>query len=90
MKPLNQLAAEILVDWKESPSTALYRIKGLPYIEAMLSMKTCEDRYGLEYGDMIVAHALNCLHQWRGETARKVKLELNEHLEVYNARHNGS
>jgi hypothetical protein len=90
MKPLNQLAAEILVDWKESPSSAFYRIQSMPYVEAMLTMRTCEDRYGLEWGDMVVARALNALHQWRGETARKVKAELNEHLKVFNDRHSGS
>lgn len=89
-KPLNQLAAEILVDWKDNPSSAAYRRFALPYVQAMLSMRTCEDRYGLEWGDMIVARALNNLAQWRGATARKVKLDLNEHLKVYNARHNGS
>lgn len=89
-KPLNQLAAEILVDWKDNPSMGSYRRFALPYVQAMLSMRTCEDRYGLEWGDMIVARALNALSQWRGATARKVKADLNEHLKVYNARHNGS
>jgi len=88
MKPLNQLAAAILTDWKDNPSSAFYRISAKPYVEAMLTMHNCEDYYGMEYGDMIVARALNALHQWRGETARKVKAELNEHLKVYNARHN--
>jgi hypothetical protein len=54
----------------------------------MLNMRSCEDRYGLEYGDMIVAHALNNLMQWRGEKAREVKQLLNQHLKEYNARHN--
>jgi hypothetical protein len=90
MKPLNQLAAEILVDWKDTPSTGSYRRFAIPYVEAMLSMRNCEDKYGFEYGDMIVARALNALHQWRGNKAREVKLALNKHLEVYNARHNGS
>ena len=90
MKPLNQLAAEILVDWKQSTSTGSYRIFAKPYVEAMLTMHNCEDYYGMEYGDMIVARALNALHQWRGETARRVKAELNEHLKVYNDRHNRS
>jgi hypothetical protein len=90
MRPLNQLAAAILVDWKQSPSSGSYRRFALPYVEAMLTMNNCEDRYGLEWGDMIVARALNALHQWRGETARKVKAELNEHLKVYNDRHSGA
>jgi hypothetical protein len=90
MRPLNQLAAEILVDWKESPSSAAYRVFAKPYVEAMLSMQKCSDMYGMEYGDMIVARALNALHQWRGETARKVKAELNAHLKDFNDRHSGS
>lgn len=76
------------MDWKENPSTGSYRRFAFPYVEAMLSMRTCEDRYGFEYGDMIVARALNALHQWRGVKAREVKAVLNKHLEAYNARHN--
>ena len=90
MRPLNIIAADILVDWKSSTTTGSYRTFAKPYVEAMLSMRTCEDNYGMEYGDMIVARALNNLHQWRGEIARKVKAELNEHLKAYNVRHNGS
>ena len=56
----------------------------------MLTMRTCEDRYGLEWGDMIVAYALNNLTPWRGEVAREVKAQLRQHLEIYNANHSGS
>lgn len=90
MKALNHLAAEILVDWADNPSGGGYRRFALPYVEAMLTLKTCEDRYGFEYGDMIVARALNALTQWRGSKAREVKQCLNEHLKAYNVKHNGS
>jgi len=90
LKSINRLAAEILVDWKENPSTARYRYHAFPYVEAMLSLSTCEDRYGLEYGDMIVAYALNNLIQWRGPKAREIKALLNQHLKEYNVRHQGA
>lgn len=90
LTPLNRLAAEILVEWRATPSSAGYRIHALPYVEAMLSMRTCEDMYGLEYGDMIVAYALDNLSQWRGYKARQIKIQLKQHLEVYNVRHNGA
>lgn len=90
MKPLNQIAAEILVNWRENPSSASHRIYARPYVEAMLSMRTCEDMYGLEYGDMIVARALDNLAQWRGPKAREIKQLLKQHLEVYNVKHSGA
>ena len=90
MKTLNQIAAEILIEWRENPSTASHRIFARPYVDAMLSMRTCEDMYGLEYGDMIVARALDNLAQWRGDKAREMKQLLKQHLEIYNAKRRGA
>lgn len=89
LRPINQLAAEILVDWRGKPPSS-YRHHAAPYVEAMLSMRTCLDRYGLEYGDMIVARALNNLTHWRGDKAREVKSALKQHLEEYNAHNNSA
>jgi len=87
-RPLNRIAAEILTVWRDSLPSHNVRLFSMPYVEAMLSLHTCKDKYGLEYGDMIVAHALNNLANWRGDNARRIKAELKLHLENYNAMHN--
>lgn len=89
LRPLTIIAMEIMDLWRvDPPSPRTFRI-ARPYVEAMFSLNTCEDMYGLEYGDMIVAHALSNLGHWRGEDARRIKAELNQHLEEYNARNRG-
>jgi hypothetical protein len=50
----------------------------------MLHINTCADMYGAEYGDMVVATALDNLSHWRGEDARRIKAELNAHLKEHN------
>jgi hypothetical protein len=54
----------------------------------MLDLSTCKDNYGLEYGDMVVARAVDNLHHWRGPAARRIKEELNLHLKEYNRANN--
>jgi hypothetical protein len=81
---LSQIAQEICSLWrKDAPSTNV-RLYASPYVQAMLQIHTCADMYGAEYGDMVVAHALCNLNGWRGEDARRIKAELNAHLEEHN------
>ena len=87
-RPLNKIAAEILTLWRETPPSFNVRRFALPYIFAMLDLKSCHDNYGMEYGDMIVAHAQSNMTNWRGGDARRIKSELNLHLENFNAVHN--
>lgn len=87
VRPLNKIAAEIVTDWRDNPPSPNVRRFALPYVRAMLDLQSCHDKYGLEYGDMIVAYTLNNLANWRGEVARKIKGELRQHLENFNAEH---
>ncbi len=82
-RPLNSIAMEIVRLWKAKPPGSSYRF-AMPYVEAMISMSSCKDMYGLEYGDMIVVRALDNMAQWRGDDARRIKAELNQHLKEYN------
>lgn len=52
----------------------------VPYIDAMLTMHTIEDKYGEDSGASIVAYGISNMQTWRGETARLVKAELNRRL----------
>ena len=56
---------------------------GMPYLEALLQIKTCNDVYGLETADDIVIRFLCNVQAWRGADARRIKAELNQHYEEY-------
>jgi len=84
-RPLNKIAAEIVTLWRYSPPSVNVRRFALPYVRAMLELESCSDMYGMEYGDMIVAHVLSNAAHWRGDDARRIKVELKLHLENFNA-----
>jgi len=90
-RPLNKIAAEILIEWFPAMSAGTskpFQIHARPYAEAMLSMSKISDNYGLETGEGIVLYFLTNVAQWRGDTARRIKAELNQHLkEKSNAGH---
>ena len=72
MRPLKDIAREIIRDWKKPYFGAI------PYIEALYSMDKVEDMYGCDEGKSIVLYFLANANTWRGETARRVKAELKE------------
>lgn len=83
--PLNKIAAEILTLWRDNPPSVNVRRFAMPYVRAMLDLESCKDMYGLEYGDMIVVYAVSNMANWRGDDARRIKTDLNLHLENFNA-----
>jgi hypothetical protein len=87
-RPLNKIAAEILTLWRDTPPSPNVMRFSLPYVRAMLDLESCNDMYGLEYGDMVVAYAQSNMSNWRGEDARRIKAELKLHLENFNAINN--
>jgi hypothetical protein len=48
----------------------------VPYLDALRSMSSVDDSYGLDDGRMIVAYFLSNATTWRGPIARIVKAEL--------------
>jgi hypothetical protein len=73
-RPLHQIAREIRSDWKP----VYFGAK--PYIEAMMSMDTIDDSYGMDDGHMIVRYFLSNAGRWKGDVAKRVKAELNQML----------
>lgn len=73
-RTLREIASEIRKDW-ESPYFG-----AVPYIEAMLCLNEMNESYGCDPADMIVAYFLGNATTWRGETARRIKKELNAML----------
>jgi len=68
---LSDIAYEIKRDWKNVYFGAV------PYLDAMCSLDSVKDMYGCDSGKSIVAYFLGNAGTWRGETARKIKKELN-------------
>ena len=46
----------------------------------MQSLKSINDKYGMDNGTSIVAYFLANASQWRGDVAKKIKAELNSML----------
>ena len=71
-RPLHEIATEIRKDWKKVYFGAV------PYLNAMSTLNNIEDNYGMDSGKSIVVYFLSNAKTWRGETARRVKAELNK------------
>ena len=56
------------------------------YVTPMKSLNTITDQYYADSADNIVRYALANLGSWRGETARRVKAELQELLKSVDPR----
>lgn len=73
-RPLHSIAAEIRRDWRQPYHAAL------PYIDAMHSLATLRDTYGADDAVYVVRYFLANAAMWRGDTARRIKAELNSML----------
>lgn len=70
-RSIYEIAREISANWKNINFTAR------PYLKAMFEIKTLKDTYILDSGKEIVLYFLVNAQTWRGETARRIKEELN-------------
>jgi len=75
MRSLAVIAREIYNDWGSKINFA-----AKPYLVAMLQLDKITDKYYYDSGDSIVLYFLCNASTWRGETARRIKKELNEML----------
>jgi hypothetical protein len=69
---LNQIAILIRRQW-----TGMY-FGAVPYVEAMLCLKTIDDNFGQDSARSIVTYFLGNAKTWRGEIAKAVKSKLKE------------
>ena len=70
-RSLSVIAAEIRKDWKKPYFGAV------PYLNAMMCLDKITDNYGFDSAQMIVLYFLSNAGTWKGETARRIKKELN-------------
>lgn len=71
---IRQLAVKIRQDWKKMYFGAV------PYLDAMFSLNSINDKYGFDSGQEIVMYFLANAQTWRGPVAKEVKAELNRRL----------
>lgn len=74
VRPICEIAREIRADWTKPNFGAL------PYLSAMSGLNKVTDSYGADSARSIIAYFLNNASTWKGETARRVKAELNRLL----------
>lgn len=72
MRSLSEISREVKKDW-----TNVY-FGAKPYLDAMSTLNSVNDNYGMDSGKSIVLYFLSNATTWRGETARKVKAELKQ------------
>lgn len=73
-RPLYQIAEDIESDW------ARIFYAAIPYIDAMKSLSSVDDKYGYEDGRDIVNRFLTNANTWKGPKAKAIKAELREWL----------
>ena len=71
---ISELAALIRKNWKNVNFAAE------PYLSAMFSLQTVNDRYMVEDGVSIVLRFLCNASSWRGPVAKLIKAELNKRV----------
>jgi hypothetical protein len=81
-RPLNEIAMEIFLNWRKSVSGTELSPYAKPYLEAMSTLNSIDDNYILDSGKSIVAYFLGNATSWKGDTARRIKKELNAMLKA--------
>jgi len=76
-RPLYQIAREIAMNWPKPYFGAV------PYLEAMHSLWLISGDYYGDSAESIVRYFLSNATTWKGETARRIKAELNLMLKNY-------
>jgi hypothetical protein len=72
VRSIEVIANEIRRDWGVKTNYA-----ARPYLQAMYGLNSISDNYGCDSAKSIVAYFLSNASTWQGETARRIKKELN-------------
>jgi hypothetical protein len=76
-RPIHAIAREIAMNWPKPYFGAV------PYLEAMHSLNSLLGDYYGDSAESIVRYFLSNATTWKGETARRIKAELNLMLKNY-------
>ncbi len=72
-RSLREIARDIRKDWG---SKVYFGAK--PYLDAMGTLDSIGDNYGLDSGKSIVLYFLSNASTWRGDVAKSIKKELKQ------------
>jgi hypothetical protein len=70
-RPLREIAADVRAHWPRVNYGAV------PYLEAMETLTSVDDKYYEDSGDSVVRYFLANAGTWRGPDAKRVKAELH-------------
>lgn len=73
-RPISTIAKDIRANWPKVNYAAE------PYLNAMYSLNSINDRYIYDTGESVVRYFLSNATTWRGEKAREIKDELKAML----------
>jgi hypothetical protein len=73
-RPIHVIAQEVRLDWKKVYFGAE------PYLDAMECLDKITDNYHADTARSVVAYFLSNATGWRGEVAKRIKIELNAML----------
>jgi len=71
-RPIYEIAREIRNDWRPVSPYAE------PYLDAMSTLDSIDDNYMFDSGKSVVIYFLSNASTWRGETAKRLKVELKK------------
>ena len=74
-REIYEIAKEIRKDWKKVNYAAE------PYLDAMEQLVSVDSMYYLDSAASVVRYFLSNAKTWRGDVARRVKVELNKMVE---------
>ena len=77
-RSINTIAREISNDWAKPYFGAV------PYLDAMHSLSTMQDKFYFDDAESVVRYFLANANTWKGETARAIKAELKAMLKGSN------
>lgn len=78
MRPLYKIAEDIRKNWRRKDGTPSVYFGAVPYLEAMESLDSKDDMYGLDSARDIVMYFLSNASTFRGPEAKRIKAELKE------------
>lgn len=73
-----EIASIIRKDWRKQAKNGQIYFGAVPYLEAMQTMNSINDNYGMDSGKSIVLYFLSNATTWKGEVARNIKKELQK------------
>lgn len=82
-RPIYEIAREIEADYAAKDKPVYW--SALPYVNAMLLLNDFNSRYYEDDAASVLTYAVSNLSTWRGETAKRVKAEINAALADHRA-----